>query len=380
MRRQALRGARTGDLALLTGASPALVRRAIFGRAPYQGIVDPGPLRPGDVRAHIPAHLPKARVVKGPHALLTLGQVREVRRRGARGPSVRVLPERFHVSLKTTRYALCGRPPYTGVTDPPALSPERRGATRALGDARVQSARRLRRQGATVREIAHEMGVSGRTAMTALLGRGPYAGIGRPSPLRPGAWSAVRALDDEKVRYARRRRLAGDALRGLARALEVSEGTVAASLYGRSPYAGIERPGPLAPVRRAHPKALDRSEIPSVRRRRRTGAPIERLARLYGCSRRSLRLALHGLGPYAGIRDPPALLAEVPRRPGHPALSEPQVQEARRRRTSGEGMGTLLQRFSVGYNGLHRALTGVPPYDRIRDPGPLKPRVGKSAH
>lgn len=387
-------GWRNEKIATLLGVSTGTLAHAVHGHPPYDRVEGSTPL-PATKRtagagvetsivetSSTPIRRNLAHPASGPAmpsgtsrgrgGAMADSQVRDARRLRRKGVALWEVASRFGVSLKTAQAALFGRTPYAGIQDPPPLRPGPRGTTRALADSQVALARQLRRSGATLGAIAGKLGVSDRTVMVAILGRAVYARVRRPPPLSPGPRGGPRALSDEKVRLARRRKRAGTTLRDLAKSLGVAPVTVTAAVLGHSPYGSIRDPPPLVPAQRRPRRLLDRSDVPGARRRRRAGATEDRLVLLYRCSRRSLRQALHGLGPYAGISAPPPLSPERPRRQGRPALSETQVQEARTLRLAGASIASLRARFQVGTNGIYRAILGIPPYDRIRDPGPVR--------
>ncbi|MDE1822434.1 MAG: hypothetical protein KGJ23_15980 [Euryarchaeota archaeon] len=271
LRREGWSLAKVAGLLKVTTVTVAL---AVLGLSPYGGAEGPTP-SPDRGTATLPrGKAPKTATLeaftlvrssprttpRGPGAALDDEQVREARHLRGEGVSLRELALRYGVDHQTVQTAVFGRGVYAGITDPPALPPSSRGGKRVLGKAQVQKARRLRRGGATVPGIMRVLGVSEGTVKKALMGRGPYVGLGGAPPLRPGEWSTVRALDEQEVRHARRRRLAGGSLRDLGRELGVSAGTLRAALAGRPPYAGIEEPGPIAPRRYRARRGVPRSE------------------------------------------------------------------------------------------------------------------------
>ncbi len=357
MRGLRISGASTNELRAKFGVSRFKVMDALLGRPPFQGIDDPPPFSPEEF-------------VRGP--TLTDEQVRSIRRLCANGTPVPVLVKRFGACRSVILWAIHGHHPYENIHNPDPLPSGRFGPH--LTPVQVGEARRLRRKGLTLPQLTARFGVHKDVICSALFGYRPYDRIKEPPPLEPG--SRLPKLSKDQVRKARRLRIRGKAAASIAASLGVSNGTITKALYGRPPYDGIWYPGPLDKRELALSRRLSGNEVREVRRRRLLRASVADLAYTFGCSQRTVRWALLGIGPYTGITDPPPIPSvNTPRGAGRPSLSEDQVRELRRRRMAGASRPELERMYHIGENVLSSALLGRKPYDQVTDPPPLAPNA-----
>ena len=146
------------------------------------------------------------------------------------------MARRLGVPVGAVRAALHGEGPYKAVHRPSPISDTSLGARPVLTPAQVREARRLRRQGAWMSEIAERLDSSLHSVREAVHGRSPYEGIDRPGPIRDGRPRVRPSLSEAQVAELRQRVTMGARLRDLARAYDVSLGTLTGAAYGHPPY------------------------------------------------------------------------------------------------------------------------------------------------
>lgn len=115
--------------------------------------------------------------------------------------------------------------------------------------------------------------------------------------------------------------------------------------------------------------ALAPNQVRALRRARLTGASFDSLAERFGVSSTTVRKALYCRPPYDHMGSPGPLAVT----PSGPALTVSQVREVRGWYLRGESITTIARSFGVSLDMLHGALLGLPPYERIRRPEPVKP-------
>ncbi len=187
LRRRALRGAGSGALAREFRRSQAAVRKALYGRAPYEDRGPPAPLLP-------------TRSKGGNLHSLTPRQVARMRVARRKGRSIQELARAFRVSPDTAYRAVVGGRSYEHIRVPPPVVPRPRVAR--LSPQQVRQARRDYLRGQTTTIIAQRLGGSEGHVRRALFARmGPYSSTRRPSPVAPRRSRKV-------VDWRERRRLA----------------------------------------------------------------------------------------------------------------------------------------------------------------------------
>ena len=188
LRRRALRGAKSGTLAREFRRSQNPVRKALYGRPPYEGLGPPAPLLP-------------TRSKGGNLHSLTQRQVASMRVARRKGRSIQELAQSFGVSPDTAYRAVVGGRSYEHIRVPlPVVS---RPRVARLSPQQVRRARRDYLRGQTTTAIAQRSGGSVGLVRHALFARtGPYSSIRRPSPVAPRRTS--KAVDwRERRRFAR---------------------------------------------------------------------------------------------------------------------------------------------------------------------------------
>lgn len=114
---------------------------------------------------------------------------------------------------------------------------------------------------------------------------------------------------------------------------------------------------------------LTPDQVSALRRARLAGASSDSLAERFGVSPTTIRKALYCRSPYDHMGSPgPLAITQA-----DPALTTTQVREARGWYLRGTSADQIARSFGVPREMLRRALLGLPPYERIRRPNPVKP-------
>ena len=353
-RRAAQKGDNVSSIARQLEVARKTVQLAVLGKGPYRLFRVPPPLK--DLRSHR-------------EAIMTVGQVRRVRRLRLGGASILAIVKESGVGEGTVRNALYGTNAYTGIDDPPPVRLVGPAAGLGLTLEQVRVARDRVRRGETTYHVARELGVSQTLVQRAVYGQGAYAGIREPPPIVP-VWRR-RTFTDEQVRDLRRRRKAGASFFVLARETGAGFEVVRRAVYGRGAYRGIWYPFPPETGPDGGSPALKPAEVAVMRRAARRGVRTDVLAQQHRVSIATARNALFGHVPYHRVQDPPPL---VPKHVASRPLSPEQVGRARRMRLEGRNVIEIARRLGSTRPIVESALLGRGRTWEVRDPPPLAPQ------
>ncbi len=180
------------------------------------------------------------------------------------------------------------------------------------------------------------------------------------------------ALTDAQVRAARDARRNGVSAEALARQFKVDRSAVRNAIHGRSPYHKILDPPPVPHGVLETDRPLSDAQVREIRYAGRRGVSVSALSRQFQVARQSVLKALYGRPPYNRLRDPAPL--RRPRPVFHaPLLTPDQVRLARRMRVAGTQVKDIAERLGACYKTI--------PSDRPENlPTTLPPNIGRKLH